>query len=274
MHNIKYYSIVTPTHTGTTIFDTHIHETYEINYILTPDVKVIIEDKVYFSQAPGDIFIIPPYSFHKVTAKDTVYRRKIMQIHPSSVLEMAPCLAPAFKYLENNSLFAFHLDMETSFYFSKLYDDAALASKSSNLLCNWENIKYIGELLNALIELHHNAAHEKEHNKSQHNNNLAYDIMQHINHNIPENLTNEALAEMFGISTSKLYKIIKGTTGLSIKEYIISLRMTEAVKYLQQGFSVTEVANRVGYSSYAHFIRIFKKYMGMPPHKYLKNSNF
>jgi YesN/AraC family two-component response regulator len=52
-------------------------------------------------------------------------------------------------------------------------------------------------------------------------------------------------------------------------DYLLSLRLKHAKILLSNSnYSITEISQMVGYFNPASFIRIFKKYEGMPPGQY------
>ena len=63
-----------------------------------------------------------------------------------------------------------------------------------------------------------------------------------------------------------LKKGFKALTGKTIHEYTQDLRINKAKEMLQQqGLSVSDVANTLGFSSISHFSTAFKKATGMKP---------
>ena len=48
-------------------------------------------------------------------------------------------------------------------------------------------------------------------------------------------------------------------------DYILTVRITHAEQYLDQGYSVVEVASMTGFRDSGTFIRAFKKKMGVTP---------
>jgi len=60
--------------------------------------------------------------------------------------------------------------------------------------------------------------------------------------------------------------LFKALVGKTIHEYQQELRIAKAKELLnQQGRSVTDVANILGYSSISHFSTAFKRVTGMKP---------
>jgi AraC-like DNA-binding protein len=103
---------------------------------------------------------------------------------------------------------------------------------------------------------------------------LAYDSerekvfsAQHfIEQNIDRNFTIKELSRKVAMNECYLKKGFKALTGKAIHEYQQELRITKAKELLQQkGWSVSDVANSLGYSSISHFSTAFKKATGMKP---------
>lgn len=79
-------------------------------------------------------------------------------------------------------------------------------------------------------------------------------------------LTIERLADEVGIDRSHLYRLFKQRTGLSVKDYLIQLRMDRACELLQNtDLPVGAVARSVGYGDALYFSRLFKRKTGMAP---------
>ncbi len=71
------------------------------------------------------------------------------------------------------------------------------------------------------------------------------------------------------ISEAGLYRCFISLYGSSPKQYILKLRLNEAVELLLQGTkSVQEIAQETGFQDAKYFSRIFKKQYGVPPSQY------
>ncbi len=107
-------------------------------------------------------------------------------------------------------------------------------------------------------------AYESERDKIQ----AACDI---IARNTDQPLTIRELARKVAMNECYLKKGFKTITGKTIHEYQQELRITKAKVLLQQdGYSVTDVANTLGYSSISHFSTAFKRVTGLKPCELLK----
>ena len=74
------------------------------------------------------------------------------------------------------------------------------------------------------------------------------------------------LSRAFGISKSRLREGFKGTYGCSMKDYLLRLRMNNAMELLTKGkLNITQVAMDVGYQHTSNFITSFKRHTGLSP---------
>lgn len=79
-------------------------------------------------------------------------------------------------------------------------------------------------------------------------------------------LTIKELSRKVAMNECYLKKGFKALTGKTIHEYTQDLRINKAKEMLkQEGFSVSDVANTLGFSSISHFSTAFKKATGMKP---------
>ena len=87
-----------------------------------------------------------------------------------------------------------------------------------------------------------------------------------LDRHIDQLLTIRDLARMVAMNECYLKKGFKALVGKTIHEYQQEIRITKAKELLQeQGRTVTEVANTLGYSSISHFSTAFKRFTGMKP---------
>lgn len=88
-------------------------------------------------------------------------------------------------------------------------------------------------------------------------------------HIADESLTVELFASKMNLSSSMLYRRVKGLTGLSPNELIRSVRMKRAAQLLgTKAYTVSEVAVKVGFTDIRYFRSCFKKAFGVPPSIY------
>lgn len=83
--------------------------------------------------------------------------------------------------------------------------------------------------------------------------------------NYQEPPTVQDLVDETGVSKSKLQRLFNAVYDSSIYQFIKNVRMEKSMELLMQGYSVTEAAYDVGYSSIPNFSSAFKDYYNQSP---------
>jgi AraC-like DNA-binding protein len=86
--------------------------------------------------------------------------------------------------------------------------------------------------------------------------------------NVEKNLTVDELADLCGMSTSNLKKVYSMYSVFSTHKYFIKLKIARAIEMLEEGYNVTEISDKLGYTSAHSFSQNFKKITGMSPTQY------
>nr|WP_319512263.1 hybrid sensor histidine kinase/response regulator transcription factor [uncultured Draconibacterium sp.] len=92
---------------------------------------------------------------------------------------------------------------------------------------------------------------------------------------INENLDNanfdiDSFSKSLNVSSSQLYRKIKGIAGVSPNEFIRTYRLREAAKMINETtLTMSEIAYKVGFNDSRYFSKCFKKQFGVVPTKYL-----
>jgi len=81
----------------------------------------------------------------------------------------------------------------------------------------------------------------------------------------PESLSLQNLAKIAGLSTSRFVHVFTESVGVSLRPYILWLRLQRASGELMRGVSVTEAAHSAGFSDAAHMTRTFRRMLGTSP---------
>lgn len=116
--------------------------------------------------------------------------------------------------------------------------------------------------ISILFELIYLLFHEQK--KTQTTDKL-HQIKRYIKYNYMLPLTVEGLARSFGFERSYLYRTFKQRYGVGVKQYIVNVRMKNAIGLLENGFSVGECSAMVGYEDEFNFSKAFKRHFGYPP---------
>lgn len=142
-------------------------------------------------------------------------------------------------------------------------DDAVIAvlEKYQSLLemCfSWESYQRLFENMAAeLIERIKSAQQTKEKRPIQETKRI-------IKERFSEPLTLIELGEILQLSPPYLSSLFKSETGVTISQYLTTVRMEEAKRLLMvSGKATAEIAEQVGYVDEKYFMRVFKKEVGL-----------
>ena len=93
--------------------------------------------------------------------------------------------------------------------------------------------------------------------------------VEYISQSPAEDITNDTLASVCGMSTVYFRKLFRQIMGISPMAYAKQLRIEKAKEMLSTDYgTLTSVAHSLGYSGLYDFSRDFKKHTGVPPSKY------
>jgi AraC-like DNA-binding protein len=97
-------------------------------------------------------------------------------------------------------------------------------------------------------------------------------IVSYIHQNIEKNITVFELAEMMNMDAKRFYYIFQKDVGMCPKKYITKCRIKKAKELLiKEQYSISEIADMVGYEDAFQFSRMFKKNMGVAPSLFRDN---
>jgi len=98
-------------------------------------------------------------------------------------------------------------------------------------------------------------------------------LEQSLRENLSHQWTVEEMAALVGLGTTAFSEKVKSYTGFSPLNYLINIRITEAIKLLKRpDVHVTDIALDVGFYSSQHFATTFKKLTGYTPSDFRKNN--
>lgn len=94
--------------------------------------------------------------------------------------------------------------------------------------------------------------------------------VKYMQDNINTTVTVREIAEYCCISETGLKKIFAQISGFGVHKYFLQLKINKANRMLEEGCSVTECAEKLGFSSQAYFSEAFKRERGVSPGGYKK----
>lgn len=97
-------------------------------------------------------------------------------------------------------------------------------------------------------------------------------VQKYIEEHYMEKIQLEHLCFLFGTNKTTLCRNFKNVYGRSVTEYINMLKEKEAKRLLRENeLSITEISERLGFTSIHYFCRFFKKETGHSPKEYIKS---
>ncbi|MGM9738468.1 MAG: response regulator [Candidatus Cryptobacteroides sp.] len=96
--------------------------------------------------------------------------------------------------------------------------------------------------------------------------------MKHIEQNIDNNDYDvEEFVSDMAIGRTLLYQKIKGITGMSIKEFIMDIRLKRAAQLLKESsYTISEISDMTGFANQKYFSICFKRRFSQTPSEYKK----
>ncbi len=96
-------------------------------------------------------------------------------------------------------------------------------------------------------------------------------VYEYLNNNYRENINLNELCFLYSTNKTTLCRQFKAAYGMSVIDYIHTLRIRDAKKLLRNGeYNVTQIADMLGFSSVHYFSRLFKQATRLSPSEYVK----
>ena len=102
---------------------------------------------------------------------------------------------------------------------------------------------------------------------------IVQDVRKYIYANYQDrNLDLRQVSHAIGCNSSYISRIMKQELGISFKDFLTRLRISQAVRLMEdRELSINQIAEKVGYSNQHYFSAAFKNCQGMSPSEFRKN---
>jgi len=98
-------------------------------------------------------------------------------------------------------------------------------------------------------------------------------MIQTIHEKYATHLTLADISEQCQMSSTYLNVKFKNETGYTFNDYLNRYRIQKAVDLLRENqYRIYEIAEMVGFSDYKYFIKVFKKYIGYSPARFINEQ--
>lgn len=253
------------------------HNFWELTYVDSGNAK-IVAGNVTHSLKQGQGFLHRPNEWHNIYTDDSFAN--------STVVSFA-CKNHAVKILAGKILnfddyeksLLNKILQETQISFSDKLNDIYLKKMHEKLNAPFAHKQILKNsielLLVSLIRNQQSLSNHKINDVVHVNTNQIVENVKSILNSKLESveLVNlDKISFSLGYSKSYLKTSFKKSTGYSIIQYFIKLKMDKAKKLLsQQKYSISEIADVLGYASIHYFSRQFKNSTGMSPSEYVNS---
>ncbi len=244
----------------------HVHDCCEVLLCLSGGNSFLI-DGIPYEVKDGDLFILNQFEPHKIAAdSEQIFARFVLQIHPEYLYtnstkdtDLSRCFYTRGEGISNrisltDSEIAQLEQLFISFRRDNGFGDDIIKNAAINKMLVLVN-QYFMKRAKADFTVYQG-------------DETIMNTIRYINTHFAEDLSLEHLAKNAYVSVNQLCKLFKNRFGTTVAKYIMSKRISEAKKLLLKGTSVSETALSCGFSDYANFIRVFKKFVGVSPGKY------
>lgn len=94
-------------------------------------------------------------------------------------------------------------------------------------------------------------------------------VCDFMGNNYMNNITLNELSNLTGLSKYYLIHSFTKEKGISPYNYLQTIRIGKAKKFLEQGIAPIDVAIKTGFTDQSHFTNFFKKFIGLTPKQYM-----
>ena len=238
--------------------DFHMHDYYEISFIISGDVKVLLSDSVQ-EGSESKIVLTKPSTPHFIISKgNTVYRRLNVLFSEDFTDITLPENKKLFSVFGKNGKIIIISEKEQQTFVEivdKIKNEANLFRRKLLLL-------YLISLISDICE--------NEENDEVSVPSYIIGAITYISTHYNEKIIAEELARKLGVCRTTLMVGFKEYTSSTFGSYILKCRLKQAVKLLKMGKTEQEIAIDCGFGDTCNLIRSFKRTFGKTPKQYIK----
>ena len=245
----------------------HAHKAHEIYYLKSGNVTYTVSDKEYKIE-PGSVVIINAYVLHKVDVDPTEnYERFVLECPYGSVPTLNG-INPLNRFFNTNGFI--------NVIPPKMVEKSNILTYLNRIIENYqEDEEYnahilVSNILPYIVEIAKLINEEQKINynfvkSNEKNSDIINKIIQFINKNINQKISVDIIAEETNFCKSYIQHIFKDGIGVPISKYILIQKMQTANFLLEEGKTLKEVAQELGFKYYPTFFSAYKKFFGFCP---------
>ncbi len=228
-------------------FPFHFHQCWSLAYIEYGSENIAFSN-TNFLVSKNALQLIPPYSIHKNWSnKNNTWTYKALYISNDVIKNVAKKINTDYSYL-------------ASFPYFISYCNSEFEISEESIFKTLENL-----FLDTLNDVKQSYFQKNADDPFE-------DILNYLSLNYNQSITLEMLQQKFKVNKFKLQKSFKKSIGLTPLEYLTTIRIENSKKLFYTDVPLVEIALESGFYDQSHFTHSFKKYVGVTPGNYKKNS--
>ncbi|MGG5371446.1 helix-turn-helix domain-containing protein [Enterococcus sp. AZ196] len=94
------------------------------------------------------------------------------------------------------------------------------------------------------------------------------DVCSYLETHYDQKITLEQLCKIVHLNKHSLVRLFTREKGITPYRYLETFRIVKAKELLEQGYSLTETADRTGFYDQSHFTNYFSRFIGLTPNQY------
>lgn len=249
----------------------HRHNFFEVYYLLSERLDYVIGNQEYHMKR-GDVLLLPPGLLHypsEIPAHSKQnYSRIVLWCNIEffeQVIQFDPDLNYMWDVVVQNSSYLIRPAVTAS---TQLYDQLLQLlneQKQSGFATKAMSTSILMTIFVLLNRITCEKKHFGQHSPSA---NLFSNMINYIHSNLADELTLSTLSQHFFISKGYISRLFRDYMGISVHQYILSLRLEGCRKGIQAGIPITTVVDMYGFRDYSSFYRAFKNTFLVSPKEY------
>lgn len=243
----------------------HWHENYEICQVLNKPCNFRVDGQLIEAKE-GDIIAVNEHIIHQFLPSCDDTEIRVFQFPLKILLNFSSFIEPLRVHITREEILAVpQLEEKLNTLFDMMEKEGGVKKAFENVF-----LQSLAASVYLLLERHFNTSQNVfAKNKERQ---IFYRIVEHINEHFKEEMSVSSISGALYLSRGRLADVFKKYAGVSITEYINSLRINNANYMLMNGATATEAALESGFQSVRTFNNVYKNVMKMTPSEYVKKK--
>ena len=244
-------------------FPLHLHDGYELYYLISGNVTYHIEGSIYELEKNDLLIIHGQELHHPVVQSGEPYERITLHFTKEYLSGFDHYQYNLLKCFENREYGTSNRIEANTGKVAGILSMISTIEKLNNCDSITKEIEMKVALIQLLLTI--NSLYEEKAEFNGYSDQQIRQVIQYINQNLGSKLSLEMLSSKLYINKHYLCHKFKKDTGFTLIEYINYKRIHKALSLMKNGMTATEAAQTCGFNDYSNFYRTFKKYMGKAP---------